>query len=159
MTTVQEVVPSYKLDASVFSNFRSRARRSRRVSLSLVHRYTCSSTFVFGCSRHPNACTSGRLPSSIPRRVGVHQLGRVVRLRGRLSTRDGTGSMKGAFRMLTRNMSGHSGRRLFNHARRGGMMIFSHNGRHVNSFMGMGVARSDSSALGNARMARWLSRG
>lgn len=152
MTTVHHVVPSYNLDASVFSNCRSRARRSRRRSLSLVHRYTCSSTFVFGCSRHPKACTSGRLPSSMPRRIGVHQLGRVVRLRGHLSTRDGTHSMNGAFRIVMRNISGHSERRLFNHARRGGIIIFSHKGRHVNSFIRMHVARTDSTALGKRRI-------
>ncbi len=148
MTTVHHVVPSYKLSASVFSNCYSRARRSRQRSLSLVHRYKCSDTFVFGCSRHPNACTSGRLPSSIPRSIGVGHLGRLVTLRGRLSTVDGQTYRKGICRILIRNMDGHSGRRLFNHARRGGIIMFSEKGRYVNSFMGIEIARDSSTALG-----------
>lgn len=155
MTTVGHVIPSYKLAASVFSNFRSRARRSRQRSLSLVRTYNCSTTFVFGCSRHPNACTSGRLRSGIPRRVGIHQLGRVVTLRGHLSTRSGGHYVNGACRILIRNISGHSHSRLFNQARRGEMIMFSHNARQVNSFIGIEVARTDSTALGNRRIFDW----
>ncbi len=145
---MQRTVPSYKLSASVFIKCRSRGRRSFGLSLSLVHRIRCSSTFVFGCDRHPKACTSSRLPSGIPRRIGLAHLTRVVSLRARLSERSGLGSRKGVIRILIRNFDGHSHLRLSNHARRGGVIMFSGGSTRVKRVMGIGVLSDSDTALG-----------